>query len=176
MAICCPVSFTGFCLVDGTPIAIVIENGIQLGWINIVTSVFTPGAPPAGTHSCSNSLTCETDSVTICPPASGITFEVEVVGTVQVTESFLNEANVTIVPANTVTTTLLVANPTRKRAIFFNDSASTSYVKFGAGAAVNDYSIQLPTREYYELTFPYTGIVTAIWGTTDGDMHITEFE
>lgn len=78
---CCPMYLTGFCLLDGTPITIIIENSVQTGWINMETGVFTTGAPPAGIVQCgpeTRPLECNTDSVTVCPPVSG-TFDVNVV-------------------------------------------------------------------------------------------------
>lgn len=87
MATCCSVTLTGFCLNDGTPIGIVVRDGTQTDWINFTTGITTLGPPPAGTKTCPETveigpLNCATDSITICPPASGIL----VSGTVSVTE------------------------------------------------------------------------------------------
>lgn len=49
---CCPTTYTGYCLPDGTPIGIVMQTGAQIGWINITTGVFTAGPPPNGTTVC----------------------------------------------------------------------------------------------------------------------------
>lgn len=95
---CCPKTFTGFCLSDGTPIGITIDNGAIVSWVNIITGVVTPGSPPAGTTTCDDNifvttdpLTCATDSVTICPGVDPIvvnqgTSPWVVSGTVSVTE------------------------------------------------------------------------------------------
>lgn len=71
---CCPHIFTGYCLNDGTPIAITIVNGVQTTWTNLLTGVVTPGPPPVGTGVCTpdievviQPLDCDKDSVTICP-------------------------------------------------------------------------------------------------------------
>lgn len=76
---CCPTYLTGFCLEDGTSIAIVLEEEVQTGWVNLQTGAFTFGAPPAGTIACvggsPSALDCSTDSITVCSPASGV-FEV----------------------------------------------------------------------------------------------------
>lgn len=98
---CCPIPFTGFCLEDGTPIAIIIEDGVQTGWIDITTGVFTPGAPPAGTGLCSSDpvsgvvdirfLDCDTDSITVCQGT--IPWSVEVSGTVPITGSYTPSDN-----------------------------------------------------------------------------------
>lgn len=70
MATCCPHTLTGFCLPDDTPIAIIVLNGVQTKWLNLLTGVGTNGAPPVGTAACGGAiqapLTCETDSVTVC--------------------------------------------------------------------------------------------------------------
>lgn len=81
MAVCCPKTFTGFCLEDNTPIAITIDNGVVISWTNLVTGVVSPGNPPAGTGICEaetvvtidiEPLTCAKDSITICPGADPI--------------------------------------------------------------------------------------------------------
>lgn len=46
--ICCP----ELCLIDGTPILIVFSDGVESGWVNLLTGIFTPGPPPAGSGSC----------------------------------------------------------------------------------------------------------------------------
>lgn len=56
---CCEVTFTGFCLEDGTPIGIVVQEDEQVGWFNFLTAIFTPGPPPLG--------------IGACPPITGIT-------------------------------------------------------------------------------------------------------
>lgn len=74
-ASCCPHIITGYCLEDGTPIAISIVNGVQTTWTNLLTGVVTPGPPPVGAGICPagdiqvviQPLTCEKDSITICP-------------------------------------------------------------------------------------------------------------
>lgn len=55
---CPPISSTGLCLADGTPIAVVYSRDCdsgamtELGFINLLTGIFTPGMPPAGTRAC----------------------------------------------------------------------------------------------------------------------------
>lgn len=62
---CPPVSSTGLCLADGTPIAVIYTRDcdtgvvVQQGWTNLLTGVFTPGAPPAGTRACGERLDFE---------------------------------------------------------------------------------------------------------------------
>lgn len=49
---CCPVTLLGFCLADGTPIGLVVQEDEQIGWFDFQTGVFTPGPPPAGSGAC----------------------------------------------------------------------------------------------------------------------------
>lgn len=56
MAGCCAVTLSGFCLNNGTPIGVVVLNGIQTGWINFETGITTPGPVPAGTAICAQSI------------------------------------------------------------------------------------------------------------------------
>lgn len=49
---CCEVTIAGFCLSDGTPIGIVVQEDEQVGWFNFLTAVFTPGPPPPDAGAC----------------------------------------------------------------------------------------------------------------------------
>lgn len=190
MATCCPIIIDGFCLSDGSAISLVYQNGAQIGWILVSTGAFTTGPPPAGTGQCSqpfsiDPLNCETDSITVCPPASGV-FDVEVVNEVLVrpldcvTDSVTVcqpevTANVTSVNASATSVTLLAANPLRKGAIFYNQSINNAFIKFGAVASVTSFTIRLTSNTYYELSKGYTGIIDCIWDGTNSAMRITEF-
>jgi hypothetical protein len=64
-----PIATTGLCLSDGTPIAVVTRRDsvtrdvTRDGWINLVTGVFTTGAPPVGTVACGSSRSIEVSGV-----------------------------------------------------------------------------------------------------------------
>lgn len=64
-----PVATTGLCLVDGTPIAVVVRrNSVtgavsQDGWLNLTTGAFTAGAPPVGTIACGDSQSIQVTGV-----------------------------------------------------------------------------------------------------------------
>ncbi|MFJ5037947.1 hypothetical protein [Streptomyces parvulus] len=68
---CDPVTTTGLCLADGTPIGVVnrrdCDTGTlaQDGWINLLTGAFTAGAPPVGTMACGASQSVQV-SGTFC--------------------------------------------------------------------------------------------------------------
>lgn len=175
MAECCPTQFSGFCLSDGTPIIVVVDGMVQIGWINVLTGVFSPGPPPVGTVSCEplpTPLDCLTDSITVCPPASGFnTVIVDSVGSC----SCHAEADTSNVAASITTVTLLPAFADRKGAIFWNDSISTAYLKFGAGASTSDFTWKLASQSGYELPSPvYWGLITAVWDSANGFMFVTE--
>ncbi|MER6557890.1 hypothetical protein ABT300_09005 [Streptomyces sp. NPDC001027] len=60
-----PAATLGLCLADGTPIAVVItrdcatDTVTQDGWINLLTGMFSMGAPPAGAAACGDSRAFE---------------------------------------------------------------------------------------------------------------------
>lgn len=142
---CCSVTFTGFCLEDGTPIGIVVQEEEQIGWFNFLTGVFTPGSPPAGTHVCPHEL------------EKGET------------------AAVTSVASAVVSTSLLAANPLRHSFHIFNDSTSSLFVKFGLAASLTSFTIKITSNGYKEFIYPpYIGDVTGIWQAADGFARVTE--
>lgn len=55
---CCPEYMTGFCLSDGTPIFVILQNGEIIGWIDLSTGVETLGPPPFGTGPCDPVPSC----------------------------------------------------------------------------------------------------------------------
>lgn len=158
MADCCPNHFVGFCLSNGTPIILVINDNIQTGWINVLTGVFTFGAPPVGTVMCPNdarALDCTTDSVSVCGETA--------------------TALVTRVNASITAVTLSAANPARKTAILWNDSTATVNIKFGPAASMADFTWRIGPQSGYELPAPvYVGIISGIWDSANGAMQITE--
>jgi ethanolamine transporter EutH len=182
---CCPNNFVGFCLSDGTPIAVVIDGGTQTGWINILTGVFTPGAPPAGTVICSDqrALDCVVDSVAVCAgdaPLVVVASDLDIrplacdTDAVTVCQPTMT-ATVTSVANSLTSVTLLAANPNRKRAMFHNDSGQTALIKFGAVASATSFSVRLLAQTFYQLDFSYVGVIDAIWLNPTGFMRITEF-
>ena len=73
------------------------------------------------------------------------------------------------------TTTVLTAETSRKAGSIFNDSSQNVYVKFGTGAATNDFTLRLLASGYYEFPQPiYNGAVAAIQATANGTIRVTE--
>ena len=85
-------------------------------------------------------------------------------------------STVSTVGASITTVTIVAANPDRCSLLIFNDSTSTLRIKWGMGASLNDYTLQISGNGTYTMEPPvvYTGIITGIWDTANGDAHITE--
>lgn len=64
-----PITTTGLCLGNGTPIGIVVRRSastgvlVQDGWINLLTGAFTAGNPPAGTIACGDTTSITTSGL-----------------------------------------------------------------------------------------------------------------
>lgn len=159
MADCCADHFIGFCLEDGTPIMLVINDNVQTGWIDILTGVFTFGSPPVGTVRCDTSdirpLSCDTDSITICGESAG--------------------ATVTRVNASITAVTLAAPNSSRKAMVLWNDSTATVNIRFGPSASMTVFTWRIGPQSGYELPLPiFIGEVSGIWDAANGAMLITE--
>ena len=84
-------------------------------------------------------------------------------------------ATVSSVPSSASSVTLLPNTPTRSFFTIFNDSTASLFVKFGTGAATNDFTVKLLAGGYFESTIPaYTGIISGIWDSEDGSAYTTE--
>lgn len=83
-------------------------------------------------------------------------------------------ATVSSVTSSATNVTCLASNSTRRKASFFNDSTSIAYLKMGATATSSDYSVQLASKQFYEIPTPvYTGQVDCIWSSANGSMKVT---
>lgn len=86
-----------------------------------------------------------------------------------------NQSNVTNVNASISSVTLLIANPVRKLAIFYNDSSEILYLKLGDTASVTSFTIMIQANSVWTLPLPvYTGQIDAIWSGAVGVCRITE--
>jgi len=57
----------------------------------------------------------------------------------------------------------------------FNDSVHPLYLKFGAGATDDDFTVKINAGGYYESPFPqYRGIITGVWPVASGCARVTE--
>jgi len=73
------------------------------------------------------------------------------------------------------TVVLAAANAVRRTFAAYNFSANPLFLKLGSGAKVSDFTLMMVSSGYYELPAPaYTGVITGVWGTADGNAQITE--
>jgi hypothetical protein len=78
-------------------------------------------------------------------------------------------------PAASITSvTVLGSNANRKGACIFNDSTSAAYICFGATASATVFTVKLAASAYYEVPFGYTGLITGVWVTANGNARVTE--
>lgn len=111
-------------------------------------------------------LSCDIDSVTICPGNDPIVVVIQQTPVNAISSS---------VPASTSSVVLLPANPNRRGAIFFNESTGNAFLKLGPTASITSYAVRISSQTYFELLVPYVGTIDAIWSNTNGAMRITEF-
>lgn len=84
-------------------------------------------------------------------------------------------ATVTSVASSATSVTLLAANANRLGAVIVNDSTQILFVKFGTSATNASYTTAVPiTRGVYEVPFGYTGIITGVWVSANGNARVTE--
>jgi hypothetical protein len=72
---------------------------------------------------------------------------------------------------------LLAANPSRRGAVFFNDSTAVLYLGFCPVASVTtaNYTVQIAAGGYFEMPEPiYTGVISGVWAAANGAVRITE--
>jgi hypothetical protein len=91
----------------------------------------------------------------------------------RVNQSRASTATLANVAAATSSTTLQASNAARRALEIFNDSTSILYVKYGAAASSTSFTHRLQAGESVRETI-YTGIVTGIWVSADGNARMTE--
>jgi hypothetical protein len=81
-------------------------------------------------------------------------------------------APTTSVASSATSVTLLALNTNRKWASFRNDSTSVAYIaKSGTASTSSVYRLEPQGYKYFD---DYTGIVTGIWASVNGNMRIEE--
>ena len=79
------------------------------------------------------------------------------------------------VASSASTVTLFSANPDVVGRLIFNDSTAALFVKFGLAASTSDFTVKILAGGYYEFTYPpYSGVVTGIWASANGNSYCTE--
>lgn len=81
----------------------------------------------------------------------------------------------TTVASSAASVTLLTANPSRKAAVFYNASTAVLYIALTSSAATTAaYTMQVPAGGSWTLPAAYTGQVTGIWASANGNALMTE--
>lgn len=85
------------------------------------------------------------------------------------------EAKLTTVASSATSASLIGANPARKTLIIQNTSTAVLYVKLGGGTATatTAHSIQLASNAYVIIE-GFTGAVSGIWASANGQANLTE--
>ncbi len=79
------------------------------------------------------------------------------------------------VASSATSVTLLASNTARRGAIIHNDSTQILYIKYGSTASVTSYTYKLYPDDAWEMPAPvYTGIITGIWASANGNARTTE--
>ncbi|MEH2377616.1 MAG: hypothetical protein V7K27_01745 [Nostoc sp.] len=69
---------------------------------------------------------------------------------------------------------ILAANSNRKGATIWNDSTTNLFIQFGATATTSAFTAKLFAGGYYEIPFHYTGIISGIWSSVNGNALVNE--
>lgn len=81
----------------------------------------------------------------------------------------------TSVASSATTVTILAANTARRGATVYNDSTQVLYLLLGAGTASSSvYTVQLAAGAYYEVPFGFTGVLTGLWASANGNARVTQ--
>ncbi len=84
-------------------------------------------------------------------------------------------ATVAQVGAATSSTTLQASNAARRGLKIQNDSTAVLYVKYGSTASATSYTVKMLAGDYWEMpASDYSGIVTGIWVSVNGNAYVTE--
>jgi len=70
----------------------------------------------------------------------------------------------------------LALNTSRKGAYFFNDSTAVLYLAYAATASTTAYTVQIPANSFFEMPPEpvFTGAISGIWASANGNARITE--
>jgi hypothetical protein len=80
---------------------------------------------------------------------------------------------VTQVSSSATSVTLCAANSNRTEVLIYNDSTQVLYIKYGATAATNSYTVQLPSGATL-IDDNYGGRIDGIWASANGNAYVTE--
>lgn len=98
-------------------------------------------------------------------------FHSSTIGAVDTTSAI---GTLSAVASSITSTVILAANADRNGATFTNASTATLYLALAASASNSAYTVKLLTDDYYELPFNYTGVISGIWSSANGNVAVTE--
>jgi hypothetical protein len=99
----------------------------------------------------------------------------DITGTVFTRQSPSNTPALTNVSASATTQTALAANAARRTAVFYNDSTSDCYIKYGAAASATSFTYYLPSLGTLSIDGnEYAGLVAVIHASATGTLRVTE--
>lgn len=99
----------------------------------------------------------------------------DITGTVFVRQSPSNTPTLANVAASATSVTALAANAARRSAIFYNDSTSDCYIKYGTTASATSFSYYLPSLGTLSIDGnEYAGRVDVIHLSATGNLRVTE--
>lgn len=88
-----------------------------------------------------------------------------------------NAVSVTSVASSASSVSLIAANTRRNGLSIQNTSTAILYVLLGGGTATatTAHSVQIPANGYYEVPYGFTGAISGIWASANGQANLTEF-
>ena len=103
--------------------------------------------------------------------------ELDINGQLMVTTSVTGTATLSSVASSASSVTILAANTARRGASIVNTSTAILYLRIGGGTATatTGHSVQMAANTYYEVPFGYTGAITGIWASANGQANVTEY-
>jgi hypothetical protein len=93
---------------------------------------------------------------------------------VTVTTQTSSSATPSTVAASVTSGTIVAANSNRKGLTIWNDSTANLHIDFDASVSTTDYAVKIAAGGYYEMPFNYTGIISGIWDTANGNARVRE--
>lgn len=87
----------------------------------------------------------------------------------------LSEGGTTSTVASSATVVTLLTAKNRFGATIYNDATGAAlYVNLGLAASLTVFTVKIWPSGYYEVPFGYSGVITGIWSTAEGNARITE--
>ncbi len=141
------------------------------GSINVVASLgvssVDQGSPNTAANAWPVKLTDGSDTASINADGS--------INVANVTSVVSSTAVLATLASSTSTQVALAANSDRKGFLLFNDSTTNCFVAFAATASTSTFTMKLiPGMTYQNEAIIYTGIISAIWDSANGNLRITE--